>query len=258
LERSETAFRQALDLNPDLPIAHKAYAQLEVDLGRASDAMARLLERARESADPDVFAGLVSPLRYCGFLEASVAAHTRAVALEPKVRTSVPHTWFLQRDHERLAATKLEENPYIVAIALMELGRKEQALPGLRALEEKNKTRFRDFAMAARTLIEGDSEASVSAIGRIVASDFSDPEGLFYLARHLSRLEQKDSAIDLLERVIGGGYSCYPVFATDPWLDPVREDPRLAKLLAHAEQKHKAAASEFSRLSGERILGMRS
>jgi eukaryotic-like serine/threonine-protein kinase len=256
LERSETAFRQALDLNPDLPIAQKAYAQLEVDLGRASDAMARLLERARESADPEVFAGLVSPLRYCGFLEASVAAHTRAVALEPKVRTSVPHTWFLQRDHERLAATKLEENPYIVAIAMMELGRKEQPLPGLRTLEEKIKTRIRDFAMAARTLLEGDTEASVAAIGRVVASDFSDPEGLFYLARHLSRLEQKDSAIDLLDRVIGGGYACYPAFATDPWLDPVRENPRFAKLLSRAEQKHKAAASEFSRLSGDRILGM--
>ena len=256
LERSETAFRQALDLNPDLPIAHKGYAQLEVDLGRASDAMARLLERARESADPEVFAGLVSPLRYCGFLEASVAAHTRAVALDPKVRTSVPHTWFLQRDNERLAALKLEEAPYIVAIALMELGRKEQLLPGLHALEEKLKTRIRDFVTAARTFIEGDAEASVAAIGRVVASDFSDPEGLFYLARHLSRLEKKDSALNLLDRVIGGGYACYPVFAADPWLDPVRENPRFARLLSHAEQKHKAAASEFSRLGGDRILGM--
>ena len=256
LERSEAAFRQALDLNPDLPIAHKAYAQLEVDLGRARDAMARLLERARESADPEVFAGLVSPLRYCGFLEASVAAHTRAVALDPKVRTSVPHTWFLQRDYERLAAVKLDEYPYVMAVALMELGRKDQPLPGLRALEEKTKTRFRDFAMAARTLLEGDAEASVAAVGRVVASDFGDPEGLFYLARHLSRLEQRAAAIDLLDRVIGGGYSCYPVFATDPWLDPIRETPRFAKLLSLSEQNHKDAASEFARLGGDRILGI--
>src|SRR5262249_44492395 len=33
LKRAETSFRQALDLNPDLAIAHKFYAQLEVDLG---------------------------------------------------------------------------------------------------------------------------------------------------------------------------------------------------------------------------------
>jgi hypothetical protein len=80
LERADAAFRQALDLNQDLPIAHKFYAQLEVDLGRAGDAMTRLVPRAQGAADPEIFAGLVSPLRYCGLLEASVAAHTRAVA----------------------------------------------------------------------------------------------------------------------------------------------------------------------------------
>lgn len=255
LEKSEAAFKQALDLNPDLPIAHKAYAQLEVDLGRAGDAMVRLLERARESADSEVFAGLVSALRYCGLLEASVAAHARALALEPKIRTSVPHTWFLQRDYARLAAVRQEEAPYIAAIALGELGRAEQAIPVLRALEEKIKTRIRDFITAARTMLEGDREASLAAVGRVVASDFSDPEGLFYLARHLSRLEQPEAALDLLERVAGGGYSCYPVFATDPWLDPVRGTPRFAKLLAHVEHRHQAAAADFARLGGDRILG---
>jgi tetratricopeptide (TPR) repeat protein len=256
LEKSESAFKQALDLNPDLPAAHKAYAQLEVDLGRAGDAMTRLLEQARELADPEVFAGLVSPLRYCGLLEASVCAHARARALEPKVRTSVPHTWFLQRDYKRLAAVKLEEFPYIVALALMELGRKEQPLPGLRMLEEKLKTRIRDFVIAARTLLEDDTKASVAAIGRVIASDFGDPEGLFYLARNLSRLQQTEAALELLERVIGGGYSCYPAFATDPWLEPLRETPRFAKLLSQAEKEHRAAQSDFTRLGGDRIFGI--
>jgi tetratricopeptide (TPR) repeat protein len=256
LKKSENAFKQALDLNPDLPVVHKAYAQLEVDLGRAGDAMVRLLERARESADSEVFAGLVSPLRYCGLLEASVAAHARARALEPKVRTSVPHTWFLQRDNDRVSGAKLEEFPYIMPIALMELGRGEQILPSLRALEEKNTTRLRDFVMAARTLLEDDPEASVAAIGRVTASGFGDPEGLFYLARHLSRLRQTEAALQLLERVISGGYSCYPAFASDPWLDPVRDTSRFIRLLSRAEQKHKVAQRDFARLEGDRILGM--
>src|SRR5215510_3520364 len=99
LKRAESAFRQALDLNPDLAIAHKFYAQLEVDRGRATDAMVRLLGRAEEAADPEIFATLISPLRYCGLLEASVAAYAQAVALKPKLHTSVVHTWFLQRDY---------------------------------------------------------------------------------------------------------------------------------------------------------------
>ena len=94
-------------------MAHKLYAQLEVDLGRARDAMARLIERA-QSADPELLAGLVSACRYCGLLDASVAAHARALDLEPRIRTSVGHTWFLQGDHTRVATVKIAEYPYIV------------------------------------------------------------------------------------------------------------------------------------------------
>jgi TolB-like protein len=95
--RAEVAFKRALEINPELPLAHKLYAQLEVDLGRALDAMARLLQRAR-TADSDRFAGLVSACRYCGLLDASVAADKRARQLEPRVRTSIVHTWFLLGD----------------------------------------------------------------------------------------------------------------------------------------------------------------
>ncbi len=49
----------------------------------------------------------------------------------------------------------------------------------LRSIEEKTKTRMRDFVTAARTLIEGDTAESIAAVGRIVASEFSDPEESF-------------------------------------------------------------------------------
>src|SRR5262249_33080480 len=127
LDLAEKAFQQALALNPDLPLAHKLYAQVEVDRGRARDAMTRLVERA-QSADPELLAGLVTTCRYCGLLEASVAAHERAVDLEPKLRTSVGHTWFFQRDHARVATLKVTEFPYIVPLSLAELGRKAEAL----------------------------------------------------------------------------------------------------------------------------------
>jgi TolB-like protein/tetratricopeptide (TPR) repeat protein len=257
LKQAEAAFRQALDLNPDLAIAHKFYAQLEVDLGRAGDAMARLLPRAG-AADPEILAALISPLRYCGLLEASVAAYARAVALEPTIRTSIVHTWFLQRDNKRVASTKLDDNPYIVALSLAEIGRGSEAVAALRPLEEKIKTRMRDFMMAARTMIEGDAEGSIAAVGRILNSAFSDPEGLWYLTRHLAHLNQVDAALQLFERVVGGGIFCYPAMSTDPWLDPIRARPEFVRLLERAEQQHQAAAREFARLEGNRILGIAS
>jgi tetratricopeptide (TPR) repeat protein len=256
LKQANVAFRQALDLNPDLAIAHKFYAQLEVDLGRAGDAMTRLLPRAQGAADPEILAALISPLRYCGLLEASVAAYERAVALEPTIRTSIVHTWFLQRDNKRVASTKLEDNPYIVALSLAEVGRGSEAVAALRTLEEKIKTRMRDFMMAARTMIEGDAAGSLAAVRRIVASEFRDSEGLFYLTRHLSHLKQIDAALELFERVVGGGIFCYPAMSNDPWLDPIRERPEFMKLLETAEKQHQVAEEEFARLEGDRILGI--
>jgi tetratricopeptide (TPR) repeat protein len=256
LKQAEAAFRQALDLNPHLPLAHKFYAQLEVDLGRAGDAMARLLPRAQEAADPEIFAALISPLRYCGLMEASAAAYARAVALEPPIRTSVVHTWFLQRDYKRVASTRLEDNPYVVAMSLAEVGRGDEAVAALRTMEEKVKTRMRDFMIAARTMIQGDAEGSIAAVSRIVQSAFSDPEGLFYLTRHLAHLNQVDAALELFERVVEGGICCYPAMSSDPWLDPIRERQDFVRLLDRAEQQHQVATKQYKRMEANRILGI--
>ncbi len=255
LGQAEAELKRALALNPDLPLAHKLYAQLEVDLGRAHDAMARLLERAH-TPDPELMVGLVSVCRYCGLLEASVAAHQRALELDPRIRTSVPHTWCMQADHTRLATVKIDEFPYIVPLALAELGRKDEALPPLRELEQKIKTRIRDFIVAARALLENDRAESLAAVRRILASDFRDPEGLFYLSRHLARLNETAPAIELLERVVAGGFFCFPAMAKDPWLDSLRKKPAFAKLLRQAETQHQAAVATFQRLQGDKLLGM--
>ena len=230
LDRSEEAFRRALEINPDLPVAHKLYAQLEVDLGRAPAAMVRLLERAK-SADAELFAGLVSACRYCGLLEASVAADARARSLEPRIRTSIPHTWFQMGDYEQVATRPIDESFYIGAMAFASTGRTAEAIAALTGLEQKTPARARDFMIAARTLLEGRVADSLAAIHRITATDFRDPEGLFYFVRHLAHLKEKDAAVQLFQRVVRGGFCCYPAMAQgsvarfDPRSAGIRETP---------------------------------
>jgi DNA-binding winged helix-turn-helix (wHTH) protein/tetratricopeptide (TPR) repeat protein len=255
LDNAEAAFRRALELNADLSITHKLYAQLEVDRGRARDAMARLIARA-QTADPELLAGLVTTCRYCGLLDASVAAHRRAASLEQKIRTSVPHTWFLQRDYGRVAATKAIENPYIVPVSMAELGREGEAISLLRELEQKIQTRVRELVVAARSLLEGDVASSRVAVNRFLSPDFKDPEGLFYAARHLARLNEDAAAIALLERVVAGGFFCFPALAHDPWLNPLRKTAAFTKLLRRAETEHRQAVATFAELHGDRLLGV--
>jgi tetratricopeptide (TPR) repeat protein len=244
-ERAETAFARALELNPDLAIAHKLYAQLDVDRGRAHSAMERLLGRVR-TADSEIFAGLVSACRYCGLLDASIAADARARRLEPRIRTSVVHTFFLRADHARVAAAKLEEVPYVGALALEAIGRGSEAVALLKAMEPKTRTRLREFMIAARTLIEGRHAESIAAVNRLLASDFSDPEGLFYLTRHLAHLHEVDAALGVFRRVVCGGFFCYPAMAQDTWLDPLRQKPQFKELLDTARTGHDRAAQTFA------------
>jgi hypothetical protein len=112
------------------------------------------------------------------------------------------------------------------------------------------------FIQAARALLEGNPAESVSAVGRIVPSDFRDPEALFYLSRHLAHLHEEGPALHLLERVVAGGFFCFPAMADDPWLGPLRKKPAFTKLLRQVEMQHRTATAAFSQLRGERALGI--
>jgi phage gp46-like protein len=59
----------------------------------------------------------------------------------------------------------------------------------------------------------------------------------------------------LFERVVAGGYYCYPAMAGDPWLDGLRRKPAFTKVLQKAEAYHQEALAAFERRGGFEILG---
>ena len=115
--------------------------------------------------------------------------------------------------------------------------------------------RLRNFIVAARTLLEGERAESVAAVIRVVSSGFRDPEGRFYLARHLAHLGSVEPALALLQQVVADGFFCSPVMERDPWLDSLRKKPAFTKLLHRAEAQHRRASDAFDRLEGASVLG---
>jgi len=195
----------------------------------------------------------VTTCRYCGLLDASVAAHEHAVGLEPKLKTSIIHTWAFLGAHDRIVTFKPAEFPYLVPLSMAELGRGTEALAALRELEPKIPTRVRDLVTAARFLLEGKDAESVAAVNHFVA-EFRDPEALYYSARHLAHLNEIDAAIGLFERVVAGGCFCFPTFARDPWLESLRKKPPFIRALRQAEIEHQKAASVFRERGGEKLM----
>ena len=255
LGRAETAFQRALEVNPDLPIAHSLYASLEVELGRAPDATRRLVERAKVGgADPELFAGLVHACRYCGLLEASVAAHEHAKRLDPKIPTSVVHTYLLLGRPDRALMPGITSDPFIKGLALMALGRHKEAIAETH--ERGQIQHLRRFLVALGGAAAGDREKSLAAINEILESSFRDPEGWFYLARLLAYQGELDQAVSVFARAVDGGFYCFPAMTRDPWLDPVRARPEFTKMLRVAETRYREAAAAFLETGGDRVLGV--
>src|ERR1035438_1670480 len=76
---AQAAFQRAFAIDPDLASAHQFYTFVEVDTGRADEAMSRLIKRLRNHPyEPESFVGLVHVLRFRGLLEQSVEGHKRA------------------------------------------------------------------------------------------------------------------------------------------------------------------------------------
>src|SRR5262249_15952635 len=136
LQAADDAFQASFRLNPNLALAHNFYTHLQVDQGRALDAMKRLLERAqRRRNDPRLFAGLAHVCRYCGLLQTAAAAPPEARPPAPSSPTTVMNTYFLLGEYERALESSVGDFGYGVAMILAALGRAPEAVTLLREKE---------------------------------------------------------------------------------------------------------------------------
>jgi serine/threonine protein kinase/tetratricopeptide (TPR) repeat protein len=251
------AISRALEIDPDLSIAHNYFTYLQIEEGRALETMIRLIERAHARvADPGVFAGLVPALRFCGLLHASLAAERRAIRLDPNMRTSVHYTHWMLGDYESAMATDADEPPFIRAAAPSMLGHPEESIATYREYERRGfQGREATHTRMVRAALEGDRETCLAGYQEFLDSSFRDPEGIYFLARNLSRVGAVEEALDSLARVIGGGFWCVDAVVPDPWLDPLRPEARFQELMARSEEGRKRAAIEYEKAGGERLLG---
>jgi len=254
LARAEQALQRALTLNPELPVAHTLYAQIEADRGCAQDAMVRLLQRARvHPADPEVYAGLVYTCRYSGLVEASLAADERARRLDSTLVTSVMHSLFIMRRYEEVLAAHGTIKGYVYVVSLFCLGRREEAIAMAAALIKEG-NRVQDLVVAALALFEGRRDDSVAMLDRLAAT-MNDPEGLYYFARQHAYLQNPRGALDALTRAMDGGYFGYSGMSDDPWLETLRGNPAFGRLLDRAREGQASARHAFAAAGGDTIVG---
>lgn len=255
---AEDAIKRALAINPELSLAHHLYTHIEVEAGRARQAMVRLLERVRhEPSEPELFAGLVHACRYCGLLDASVAAYERAHRLDPGVITSAAQTFLIMGEFDRAIALDRGDPPFVKAIAMVESGRNTEGLELLHGmLASKLHETMREMIATIVAVLEGRYDELVLNVHRMIAAGFRDPEGFFHWAGALALAGDHDGALAMLERSVDGGFSAVSALVHDPWLDPIRGMPDFRHVVHRAEELQREALEAFRAADGPRILGI--
>ncbi len=249
------AIKRAFLLSPDLAVAHNVYTPMQTDVGEAENAMIRLLQRARRhDNDPELFAGLVQACRYCGQLDASLAAHRRVVELDPNAHTSVAHTFFLKADFEKtLYWYPKGPGMYLDALALASMGREQEAS----ALMWTRKDIFHRSVRTMNALyayLEKDYVRCIAAIEATDENEYFEPEFGYYLARQAAIAGAIDLANRLLLRSIEGGYWCTVTLMRDPWLEPLRATPQFNHFFALAKSREEHSRAAFIEAGGESVL----
>jgi len=253
LARAEEALQKALQLNSELSIAHHLSAQLDIDRGRAEDALRRLIARAREPADAQIYAALVHACRVCGLMDASLAAHHRARQIDPAIDTGVMHTyWLLHRYEDALAASEVKA--YVAPASLAELKRFDEARSLIAELEARSGNRVPELANAVRAFMDGRHADGVRSLVAQAQTGVPDPEMFFYVGRHLAHVGEADAAMVFVRRAFEGGFFCYPVFAEDSWLDPLRSQAVFQSVLAGTRERWQRALELYLAAGGPAVL----
>jgi non-specific serine/threonine protein kinase len=260
--RAEAAFQRALGIEPRLSVAHKFYAALEADLGRAEQAMVRLLREAtRHGNDPELFAGLVQTCRYCGLYDESIAAHAEARRLDPTISTSVEGTVLLTDDLERLLAVEPplvgggDEGIRVMGLGLS--GRREEARTRLLAMRQTIRLpafrEWTDYLMAWLDRRPADMRVTIEGLGGLRIQQ--DPEAIFLEGWLQCEVGAHDSGLEHLQRAVAKGYYVAPTLARSRHFDPLRSHPAFREVLAQAESGRERALNSFREAGGERLLG---
>jgi len=231
-ERAVQEFRRALVINPQSDQAHRRLARVFVHLGFFDEA----LEHA-------AIALTINPSN-------AQALNTRAQAL----------LW-MGDDEGALDILSGIPGPVLpelveanIAFALLRLNRPEEAWVQLRKALSKypddpsGNLRGVEAILSARSEPHN-AEAFIQNVTKRTGVNPSH-HAAYFAASALARMGRAEQAVSWLRDAAATGFPCYALFARDPNLDPIRNDPRFQAFLSELQKKtaalHKTLFQERS------------
>ena len=256
---AEEAFRKALELSPDLPLAHRYLTHFESEHGRAGDAIARLLKHAVTNRhDAQLFAGLVHACRYAGLLDASIAAHEEAMRLDPTVATGVEYTMAHLPGGPEKAARLTSARPGSLdgIFPGMALGDRANARAILKTVDLGSVPPAYQYSFdAVLAFAERSTEDAITAVNEGIAAHV-DPEALFMFGLMLTRMGASERGLEVVRGAVRAGYTPATTLRDNTAFAQVRHTESFKMIENEAWDKLHANQQMFEAAGGPEMLGM--
>jgi DNA-binding winged helix-turn-helix (wHTH) protein/TolB-like protein/Tfp pilus assembly protein PilF len=260
--RAEEEAYRALALDHDLAEAHFAIASAAGTVyGKFN--WARLLAEVDEALKLDpaldlAYASRARAFYHLGLFEAAHEAASKAIALNPDGnvethRLLVALSLFTSRFADAAARaeelTRQTDAPVIrmyLGEALFYLGKQKEAAELLASVKRGSEPDVRSQAVLAAVLAAtGQKAAAEAMVEALERSPSMDHHIAFSLGTAFAQMGKPDKAVTWLRSSVDDGFPCYPWFAADPLLEPIRRDPGYQKLMAELRNRFDAARSRY-------------
>ncbi len=222
VRQAEQASARALQLDPDLAEAHAARGHAFSLTGRHEEAQQEFEAAIR--LNPDLFEAYYFYARSClihGRLQKAVGLFEKACKARPE-------------DYQApaLLANVLEG---LEGHAELALQAHQRALQVIRKHLEIQPDEVRAVYLGAQSLCKlGEKERAVEWAARALALDPEDSAVCYNVGCIYAILGDHQRAIDCLENAVKFGFGDQNIIRNDPYLKPLRNEPRYQELLARA------------------------
>ncbi|PYP10619.1 MAG: hypothetical protein DMD59_05120 [Gemmatimonadetes bacterium] len=245
LQRAQVAAEKALRLDPNLAEAHHAQARLLWgpsnhffhERAIAEDRRALSLDSNMDRAHQH----LGNVYLHIGLLDEAIVELQRALAISPREDNAlrrIAEARAYQGHYDDalgiLSQVDPEANPpywyYEMAIVLLHLGRSDSAFALIQSYLHAHPEDRGGVVTSARAVsfaLAGDARRAEQDIQAAVQNGkgfIHFHHAAYHIALTYALLDQPDSAVHWLRRVADGGMPCYPLFASDPFLNNIRHN----------------------------------
>ncbi len=251
-ERAQVAAERALRLNPNLAEAHHAEAYLlwwspDADWygpGRFAHERAIAEDRRALALDPRLDRAhhhLGNIYLHIGLLDEAIAQLRQVLVISPRDDNAlrrVAEARAYQGHYEEALRMLSEVRPdagssfwhYEMAMILLHLGKVDSAATVIRTYLQAHPDDQGGVVTSARAVwhaLAGDAQRADQDIQSAIDRGkgyIHFHHAAYHIALVYALLQQSDSAVHWLRRVADGGMPCYPLFASDPFLNKIRND----------------------------------